>query len=133
MGDSAAQPHRAIDVLIVEDDDDSREMLSELTALYGHRAMGAATAQAAIECAQQRLPALAFIDLSLADSDGFEVARRLRAVPGGERVRLVALTGYSDSASRARAELAGFDEFVVKPLMPEKLSELLASSSNIGP
>ena len=39
----------------------------------------------------------------------------------------MALTGYSDSASRARAELAGFNEFVVKPLMPEKLSELLAS------
>jgi CheY-like chemotaxis protein len=42
-------------------------------------------------------------------------------------VRLVALTGYSDTASRARAESAGFDDFVVKPLMPDKLSELLAS------
>ena len=127
MGDSAPQTHRGIDVLIVEDDDDSRDMLSELTALYGHRAVGAATAQAAIESAEQRLPALAFIDIGLADADGFEVARRLRAVPGGERVHLVALTGYSDSASRARAELAGFNEFVVKPLMPEKLSELLSS------
>lgn len=127
MGESAPQNRRALDVLIVEDDDDSRDMLSELTALYGHRAVGAATAQAAIESAEQRLPNLAFIDIGLADTDGFEVAKRLRAVPGGERVRLVALTGYSDSASRARAESAGFDDFVVKPLMPEKLSELLAS------
>lgn len=127
MGETAPQNRRTIDVLIVEDDDDSRDMLSELTALHGHRAVGAATAQAAIEFAEQRLPNLAFIDIGLADADGFEVARRLRAVPGGERVRLVALTGYSDTASRARAESAGFDEFVVKPLMPEKLSQLLDS------
>jgi len=126
MGE-AQQHSRALDVLIVEDDDDSRDMLSELTILYGHRAVGAATAQAAIESAEQRLPHLAFIDIGLADADGFEVAKRLRAVPGGERVRLVALTGYSDTASRARAESAGFDDFVVKPLMPDKLSELLAS------
>lgn len=114
-------------VLIVEDDDDSRNMLSELTQLHGHRVMGAATAAAAIECAERGLPALALIDIGLADGDGFEVARRLRQVPGGERTRLVALTGYSDTTSRQRAESAGFDEFVVKPLMPEKLSELLTS------
>lgn len=127
MGEFAPQNPRTIDVLIVEDDDDSRDMLSELTALHGHRPVGAATAQAAIKSAEQCLPNLAFIDIGLADADGFEVARRLRAVPGGERVRLVALTGYSDTASRARAESAGFDEFVVKPLMPEKLRQLLAS------
>lgn len=127
MGETGRQNRRTIDVLIVEDDDDSREMLSELTTLHGHRVVGAATAQAAIESAEQRLPNLAFIDIGLADADGFEVAKRLRSVPGGASVRLVALTGYSDTASRARAEAAGFDDFVVKPLMPEKLFELLAS------
>lgn len=128
MGDETPpSSRRPLEVLIVEDDEDSRDMLSELTALHGHRAVGAATAQAAIESAERRLPNLAFIDIGLADADGYEVARRLRSVPGGERVRLVALTGYSDTASRARAESAGFDDFVVKPLMPEKLSELLAS------
>lgn len=127
MGELNARNSSGRYVLIVEDDDDSRDMLSELTALHGHRVMGAATARAAIECAEQGLPALALIDIGLADADGFEVARRLRQVPGGDRVRLVALTGYSDSASRQLAESAGFDEFVVKPLMPEKLSELLES------
>jgi CheY-like chemotaxis protein len=113
-------------VLIVEDDDDSREMLSQLAEVYGYRVRGAATAEAAVECALENLPQLALVDIGLADTDGFEVAQRLRRIPGGERVRLVALTGYSDDGSRSRAEASGFDEFVVKPLMPERFSELLS-------
>jgi len=114
-----------IQVLIVEDDDDSRDMLSQLAELYGFRTASAATADAALESAQRCLPKLALIDLGLEGADGFEVAQRLRQVPGGEQVRLIALTGYSDPASRTRAKSVGFDEFVVKPLMPEKLNELL--------
>jgi len=114
------------EVLIVEDDDDSRDMLGELAELYGHRVSGAATAQAAIAIAQKHLPRLALVDIGLADGDGFQVARQLRDLPGGEAVWLVALTGFSDAASRERAHAAGFDEFVVKPVLPEKLSQLLA-------
>jgi CheY-like chemotaxis protein len=115
-----------IHVLIVEDDDDSRDMLSQLAELYGYRASGAATAQAAVESARRSLPKVALVDIGLGDADGFEVAQQLRRVPGGERILLVALTGYSDAASRQRAEAVGFDEFVVKPLMPDKLNELLS-------
>jgi CheY-like chemotaxis protein len=115
-----------IHVLIVEDDDDSRDMLSQLAELYGYRASGAATVQAAVESARRSLPKVALVDIGLGDADGFEVAQQLRRVPGGERILLVALTGYSDAASRQRAEAVGFDEFVVKPLMPDKLNELLS-------
>jgi CheY-like chemotaxis protein len=71
---------------------------------------------------------VALIDIGLDDADGFEVARTLRRLPGGETVHLIALTGYSDTASRERAREAGFDEFVVKPLAPEKFKELLSQS-----
>ncbi len=119
---SAAQPTH---LLIVEDDDDSRDMLSELAELYGYRATGAATARAAIALARDCLPKLALVDIGLADGDGYEVAQQLRRLPDGDSVWLVALTGYSDEASRERAQASGFNEFVVKPLLPEKLNQLL--------
>jgi CheY-like chemotaxis protein len=119
-----AQP---ICVLIVEDDADSREMLGELIASLGHRALQAADAFEALRHAGESQPDMALIDLSLPEVDGCEVARRLRARSGGESMRLVALTGYSDGATRETAQAAGFDEFVVKPLMPEALAQLLHS------
>jgi CheY-like chemotaxis protein len=115
------------DLLIVEDDDDSREMLTQLAQLYGYSAAGAATAGGALDLVQRCQPKLALIDIGLADADGFEVARRVRQLPGGAGVRLVALTGYSDDDSRRLAKAAGFDDFVVKPLTPERLNQLLST------
>jgi CheY-like chemotaxis protein len=103
-------------------------MLEQLAELYGHPATGAATAQAAVQTASRELPRLALIDIGLDGSDGFEVARTLRQLPGGEGVHLVALTGYSDAVSRSRASQAGFNEFVVKPMTPEKFKALLAET-----
>lgn len=115
-------------VLIVEDDDDSREMLGELIASYGHQPMPAANATEALERARAQKPDLALIDLGLPQLDGCELARLLRqamAKRTGSKTRLVALTGYSDRQMRESAGAAGFDAYVVKPLMPEALEELL--------
>lgn len=114
-------------VLIVEDDDDSREMLGEWVSALGHRQVGAANAEEALRHALASRPDLALIDLGLPDIDGYEVARRLRAA-AGPSIRLVALTGYSDGVSRQTANQAGFDDFVVKPVMPEVLEGLLAAN-----
>lgn len=112
-------------VLIVEDDEDSRDMLSELVSLLGHRAVRAANAAEALWQVGEAEPALALIDIGLPEIDGCEVARQLRASKAGGAIRLVALTGYSDGATRETAAAAGFDDFVVKPLMPETLEALL--------
>jgi CheY-like chemotaxis protein len=112
-------------VLIVEDDDDFRGMLSELLASVGHRVLEAADIHQALECANTSKWEVGLIDLHLPNFDGCEVARRLRACPQGRTQRLVALTGFSDEASRAAAREAGFDEFIVKPVLPEQLFELL--------
>ncbi len=114
-------------VLIVEDDDDSREMLSEWVLALGHRHLGATNAQEAISHASQSHPKLALIDLGLPGIDGYEVAKQLRAA-AGHSIRLVALTGYSDGISRQTADAAGFDDFVVKPILPEVLAGLLQTS-----
>jgi CheY-like chemotaxis protein len=117
-------------VLIVEDDADSREMLGELVSLYGHRPLAAANATEALARARDERPDLALIDLGLPEIDGCELARLLRRAMvdnDGIPTRLVALTGYSDSAMRESAGAAGFDAYVVKPVMPEALEALLGS------
>lgn len=121
MGQAATN---GICVLIVEDDDDSREMLGEWLSALGHRHLPAANAAEALSHVLQSRPDMALIDLGLPGTDGFEVAKHVRAAVG-DSIRLVALTGYSDCASREFADQAGFDEFVVKPVLPEVLQGLL--------
>lgn len=115
-------------VLIVEDDDDSREMLGELISSYGHQPMPAANAAEALERASAQTPDLALIDLGLPLLGGCELARLLRQAMAdrpGIKTRLIALTGYSDREMRESAGAAGFDAYVVKPIMPEALEALL--------
>jgi CheY-like chemotaxis protein len=117
-------------VLIVEDDDDSREMLGELVSAFGHRPLPASNAAEALAQARDQKPDLALIDIGLPEVDGCEVARMLReamADTPGLRTRLVALTGYSDGAMRQSADAAGFDDYMVKPVLPEALEALLGA------
>ena len=58
-----------------------------------------------------------------------EVARRVRAMPGGHVIRLVALTGYGQAEDRRRALDAGFDDHLVKPVEPERLQQVLAMAA----
>jgi CheY-like chemotaxis protein len=112
-------------VLIVEDDDDSRDLLGELVGSLGHRVVKAADAHEALEFGSATAWDVALIDLHLCGVDGYEVARRLRACSTGRAQRLIALTGFSDTASRDAAKAAGFDHFVVKPVLPEQLIKVL--------
>jgi CheY-like chemotaxis protein len=112
--DPSSSP-RAKYVLIVDDDADARELLGELIGTLGHHALQAASAHEAVECAATSRVDVALIDLGLPGTDGYEVARRIRNTIAGAGIRLVALTGYSDDASRRSAAEAGFDEFLVKP------------------
>jgi CheY-like chemotaxis protein len=117
-------------VLIVEDDDDSREMLGELVSAFGHRPVPASNAEEALARVRDQRPDVALIDIGLPEVDGCELARLLRVVMSeipGLQTRLVALTGYSDGATRETAGAAGFDAYVVKPIMPEALEALLGA------
>jgi CheY-like chemotaxis protein len=57
--------------------------------------------------------------------DGFEMARRIRELPGGKAIRLIAMSGWGQPADRERARAAGIDEHLVKPVDPIRLRELL--------
>ncbi len=127
---SKSGPPEARCVLIVEDDDDSREMLGELVASFGHRAVAAANAAEALAHVRALRPDLALIDIGLPDIDGCELARLLRQAmleTPGQKTRLVALTGYSDGAMRDSADAAGFDAYMVKPILPEALAAMISA------
>jgi signal transduction histidine kinase len=101
-------------VLIVEDNADSRESLSMLLSLWGHKVESAEDGQSAIAAAIKSKPEFALIDVNLPDMDGYQVAKRIRASLENNVV-LVALTGYGQPEDRARATAAGFDRHLTKP------------------
>jgi CheY-like chemotaxis protein len=70
-------------------------------------------------------PEVILLDIGRPGMDGYEVARRVRQMHGGEKLRLIALTGYGQLEDRRRALAAGFDDHLVKPVEPGKLSQAL--------
>jgi PAS domain S-box-containing protein len=113
-------------VLIVEDNDDAREMLRTMLELSHHTVRAAADGPTGIEAALEFQPDIALVDLGLPGLDGYEVARYLRASGGAKRLRLIALTGYGLPKDVMRAQEAGFDAHLVKPVHPDRLAEILA-------
>ncbi len=112
-------------VLVVEDNDDARAMLCTLLALAGHEVDEAADGPEAIARALSSKPEVAIIDIGLPGVDGYEVARRLRTSEAGRAIVLVALTGYGRPEDKQRAQQAGFDAHLVKPVTTEALERIL--------
>ena len=117
-----------LQVLVVEDNDDAREMMRHLLLLAGHTVREASDGSMGLAMALDAPPDVAIIDVGLPELDGFEVARRLRADPRGRGVILIALTGYGQHETRARALEAGFDAFLVKPLAADELERILTAA-----
>lgn len=104
-------------ILIVEDDPDSAEMLCELFELKGFEARSAHSGVDALQTAAIFHPTVVLIDLGLPGMDGLAVARGFRAQAEFEQILLVAVTGYESQEHRAAADAAGFDDYLVKPLV----------------
>jgi CheY-like chemotaxis protein len=113
-------------VLIVEDNDDARQMLRHLLEQTGHEVHEAADGLAGLDRALALEPDAAVIDIGLPGLDGYEVARRVRAA-GRADVLLVAVTGYGQSGDRQRSGEAGFDAHLTKPVDPLTLESLLVN------
>jgi CheY-like chemotaxis protein len=112
-------------VLVVEDHEDSREMLRHLLESAGHRVSEAADGPTAVAEALRLQPDAALIDVGLPGLDGYEVAKRIREA-GMTQTRLIALSGFGRPEDRSRAHAAGFDDHLVKPVSLERLVDALA-------
>jgi CheY-like chemotaxis protein len=84
-------------------------------------------ATTALQLADQIVPNLALLDIGLPGMDGYELAQRLRQLPAWRHVRLVALTGYGLERDRQRAQRAGFDEHLIKPVDLPTLQRIVES------
>ena len=120
-----AQPGPARRVLVVDDQPDSTDSLALLLRLHGHEVCTAADGPGAVDEFLRSKPEVVFLDLGLPGMSGYDVARRLRAMPEGRDVRLVAVTGYGTEADRERTRAAGFDLHLAKPVDPHAVEALL--------
>jgi len=127
----AASAGQHLRILIVDDNEDVAETLSDFVQRLGHTPLVAHSGPEALTAARQLEPDLVLLDIGLPGLDGYEVARRLRA-DGITRAPLVAITGYGQSADRARSLEAGFSHHLVKPVHIDVLCALISSVSDPG-
>jgi PAS domain S-box-containing protein len=123
--------HRSHRILVVDDNVEAATSLAVLLELLGQDVQLAYEGSEALATAETFRPDVIFLDLGMPTMNGYEVARRLRAQPWGNTVRLVALTGWGQEEDRRRTQAAGFDQHWVKPLDPTALERFLAEMETV--
>jgi CheY-like chemotaxis protein/anti-sigma regulatory factor (Ser/Thr protein kinase) len=103
-------------VLVVDDNEDAAETLAMTLELHGCDVKTAATAARALDMLPGFAPAVALLDIGLPDMNGYELARRVRELPAGTGITLIATTGWGQQKDRERAFAAGFDHHLTKPI-----------------
>jgi len=118
-------PAQGCRVLVAEDDPDSAEMMRLVLEMTGNDVRVALDGEEALALAETFDPQIAFIDIGMPRLDGYETARRMRRA-FGERVVLVALTGWGQDEDKHRSREAGFDYHLTKPPEPDVIEGLIA-------
>ena len=113
-------------VLIVDDNEDAADMLAHVLTSRGHETRVAHDGVEALRACADFAPHAAFLDLGLPVMDGYELASRLRELPGLQDIRLIAVTGYGQESDRRRTHAAGFQHHLVKPVDISAIEALLA-------
>lgn len=119
-------------VLLVEDNEMNRDMLSRRLERRGYEVLVAVDGAEALQRAHADAPALILMDMSLPVIDGWEATRRLKADPATRRIPVIALTAHAMSGDREKALGAGCDDFDTKPVdlprLLDKMSHLLGDA-----
>ncbi|MGZ8295427.1 MAG: ATP-binding response regulator [Telluria sp.] len=111
-------------ILVVDDNADAANTMAELLGIDGHDVVTAYCGADALARAAEFQPRFVFLDIGLPDMTGYEVAGRMRKIPGMENAVRIALTGYGQARDRELAMDAGFNEHVVKPIDFAKVTSL---------
>ena len=125
---SAAKPHNApaLRVLVADDNVDAARTMGLLLELRGQVVSVATSGHDAVRQAAQFLPEVIFMDVGMPDIDGVEATRRIRELPGGSTILIVALTGWGQPQDQERTRIGGMDRHIVKPISPDDIAEVLA-------
>lgn len=114
-------------ILLVEDNEMNRDMLSRRLARNGFEVVIAVNGQEGVDLALSEKPALILMDMSLPVLDGWEATRRVKAHPGTAGIPVIALTAHAMAKDREDAMAAGCDDFDTKPVeMPRLLGKIKA-------
>jgi CheY-like chemotaxis protein len=109
----------------VDDSADMADSTAILLRLWGYEARTTNDGEAALRLAGEWMPHVALIDLAMPGMNGWDVAKRLKQIPGLEGVLLMAVTGCSQPKDFQRSVEAGFTRHILKPFDPNKLRRLL--------
>ena len=114
-------------ILLVEDNEMNRDMLSRRLQKQGYEVVLAVDGEEGLAKAQSDSPALILMDMSLPGVDGWEATRRLKAAPQTQKIPIIALTAHAMTDDRDKALAAGCDDFDTKPVeLPRLLSKIQA-------
>jgi DNA-binding response OmpR family regulator len=120
-------------ILLVEDNEMNRDMLSRRLARRGFEVLMAEDGEKAVLMALSERPDLVLMDMNLPLKDGWQAAREIRASPAGAGIRIIALTAHAMSDDRIRALEAGCDDYETKPLDFPRLLERIAALTGDAP
>lgn len=116
-------------VLVVDDNADAAEMMATLLELDGHDVRVAHDAETALTVATQFAPDVGLFDIGLPETDGYELARRVRGDTRLLNMYLVAVTGWGQDGDVRRAADAGFDWHLTKPAEPDDVRQVVAQAA----
>ena len=121
-------------ILLVEDNEDNRDMLSRRLQRKGYEVVAAVDGQQGVSLAQSESPQLILMDMSLPIVDGWEATRQIKAQPATAAIPIIALTAHAMSGDREKALAAGCDDYDTKPIdlpvLLSKIETLLKSGAN---
>jgi len=112
-------------VLLVEDTEDNRQMMRRLLELSGYRVVEATNGKEAVEVASRVRPHIILMDLSLPLVDGLAATRRIRVLPGLDKVPIVAVSAHDTADFHSEALAAGCDAYITKPIDYSELEEVV--------
>jgi CheY-like chemotaxis protein/two-component sensor histidine kinase len=113
-------------VLVIDDDPLVAESMVVFLELEGHQVRSAESGETALRLLPTFAPQVILLDIGLPGQDGYSVARAIRSLPGGDALKLIAVSGYGHEEAKLRSRQAGFDEHLVKPVDPQRISRMLS-------
>jgi two-component system, cell cycle response regulator DivK len=113
-------------ILLVEDNEDNREIYRTVLEVSGYEVIEATDGEAAVRIARERLPDLILMDISLPIMTGWDATEAIKAEPATRDIPIIALTAHVFQADQERAKKLGFDSFLAKPIEPRKVQAEVA-------